>query len=740
MKAAKHVLNALLISLAAMSCPSVAVAQTAPSLNSTSVSRAAGPYTPVPQQSLAGDASHRVIVSNDLGMHCADLDTRIASILPPFNVLHAQVIARGARPALLDSSSVSVFYSASSNPNDPAQGASPIVATDGSVYKTNFWIDTGAYAAFYPPAVLSQFFPSPPIRTDIGLPVPDLVRLYLGDGKLTLRQQTMPDVTSLTLNSNNIPLAETTKPYVANAPQPFASFEGGWPLFKNFPFGYVANNVKWFAAEGIPLTPFDDVGRENPFSLMRVQAKSKSNNAILASVDTVVPVSGDINCKGCHLPAPYGNGLGTKRLSNPLIPSDDPMYGHTINWVSEEWAADVNTLRAHDLMHGTSLYSGYDHNTGAATHPVVCQSCHYTPALDLAQAGPQQAGGLTQTMHQSMSRVMHNGHGNLKDKASGLPLFPTMPAPNSSLRANSGPNPINAFTQATLGASCYQCHPGERSQCLRGAMFSEAGAVCQDCHGQMKQIGDDFSRNLPTGSFILASDYFKNPATPRVPWAHEPTCGSCHTGDAVSNMASSAGAIPASDHIRLLQAYLSSDPKATPILPTNMRFAEPRVSSGPAAGSPQLFRLSVDTHGGVFCEGCHGATHAEWPVHNAAANDNVEAVQLQGHAGKIVECGVCHTGTLGATLSGPHGMHPVGNDGNSARWADGHGDFAEGSGGVAACKSCHGAKGEGTPLAKVAVDRPNLPCEGGSSCRGERITLTAGTLVSCGLCHRNPVH
>jgi hypothetical protein len=37
----------------------------------------------------------------------------------------------------------------------------------------------------------------------------------------------------------------------------------------------------------------------------------------------------------------------------------------------------------------------------------------------------------------------------------------------------------------------------------------------------------------------------------------------------------------------------------------------------------------------VVCEGCHGSTHAEWPVRNANANNNVTATELQGHTGKI---------------------------------------------------------------------------------------------------------
>ena len=55
-----------------------------------------------------------------------------------------------------------------------------------------------------------------------------------------------------------------------------------------------------------------------------------------------------------------------------------------------------------------------------------------------------------------------------------------MPPPNDPRRASTGGG-INAFTQATLEATCYQCHPGKRTQCLRGVMFSKAGAVCQDC-------------------------------------------------------------------------------------------------------------------------------------------------------------------------------------------------------------------------------------------------------------------
>ena len=92
--------------------------------------------------------THVVLGANDLGMHCADQDDSIFSVLPPFNVLHAQVIRRGGTPAILDDSEVEVTYSAASNPDDPVASDSinstsanwPVGDVGGlQVYKGNFW-------------------------------------------------------------------------------------------------------------------------------------------------------------------------------------------------------------------------------------------------------------------------------------------------------------------------------------------------------------------------------------------------------------------------------------------------------------------------------------------------------------------------------------------------------------------------------------------------------------------------
>ena len=76
-------------------------------------------------------------------------------------------------------------------------------------------------------------------------------------------------------------------------------------------------------------------------------------------------------------------------------------------------------------------------------------------------------------------------------------------------------------------------------------MFN-GGMLCSDCHGNMEQVGNDFSVGVSPSNpsaFKLNLGNFYDPASaqPRVPWAHEPGCGSCHTGDAVSNLAGTTG-------------------------------------------------------------------------------------------------------------------------------------------------------------------------------------------------------
>ena len=537
------------------------------------------------------NATHQVLAFNDLGMHCADLDYSTFVILPPYNVIHSQVIARGDRPRLLDETQVAVSYrgvaDASGSINTTSQNQA------GAVDKSNFWDTNPKTGNSY---VFDLFGLDPP--PDEGLAF----------------EQAMPGI----LN-----------PYSANDPQPFNHFDAG---------------KRWFAADGVPILPIDDAGQLNAYPLMRVSASLPSGETV-ANLDVVLPVASEADCQNCHALGEIGASDSNPNYEFPDDPNDP-------NSVLQ--AAKHNILALHDVLHNTRLMN--------AT-PVLCASCHYSAALDLAGSGPSG----TQLGRPRMSEVMHGHHGRLRDSTGAL-LFPA---------------------DGTLEETCYQCHPGKVTKCLRGAMGG-AGIDCVDCHGSMLAVG--------------RSD--------REPWLDEPRCESCHTGDAIDNLGS----------IRLPVAWDDSIDIATPRIARNKRFAE---------NADTLYRNSLG-HGGVACEGCHGSTHAIWPNALPNANDNVAANQLQGHSGSISECAVCHT-SLPLTLNGPHGMHNV----NSRAWNLGHEDFYRSN--PNACRACHGQNLEGTVLSVTAADRVYLrddeeEDEGG----GQTISVAKGTPVSCTLCHERP--
>ncbi len=57
-------------------------------------------------------------------------------------------------------------------------------------------------------------------------------------------------------------------------------------------------------------------------------------------------------------------------------------------------------------------------------------------------------------------------------------------------------------------------------------------------------------------------------------------------------------------------------------------------------------------HGGLYCEACHNSTHAIVPT--VQPNDNIQNIALQGKAGALQKCTVCHL-TM-PTDPGPHGL------------------------------------------------------------------------------------
>jgi hypothetical protein len=245
------------------------------------------------------------------------------------------------------------------------------------------------------------------------------------------------------------------------------------------------------------------------------------------------------------------------------------------------------------------------------------------------------------------------------------------------------PATSQSLDSSTNRTACYNCHPGSVTKCLRGAMGKAVDAAgnmlmgCQSCHGKMSSVG----------------------GSARTGWLQEPACQSCHH-----------------DGKRETSAL---DMAGNPTIWTDITFAS--NSATPAPGF-NLYRFSKG-HGGLQCEACHGATHAEYP--SAHVNDNILSMDTQGHTGTISECSSCHK-TVPTTLNGgPHGMHTTGQ-----AWVSAHQNQVK-SAGSAACTYCHGTNYRGTVLSQVKMNKS-------LSAKNKTVNYTAGQAVTCYDCHNGP--
>jgi len=411
----------------------------------------------------------------------------------------------------------------------------------------------------------------------------------------------------------------------------------------------------WYEATGIPITPFDDDLNTNYFPMVRVTAIDSSGKAI-ASADTVLPVSSEINCFSCH---------GSDVSSDAAKPAK--------GWVNlapgseQDWR--MNILRLHDEKNAGANYSallikkGYTPNLEASAisgNPILCDSCHNSNAL--AIWGIVGESGVS-----NMTAAMHNRHANVS-------------LPGSSDTLNNIPT----------RESCFNCHPGKDTQCLRGAMgnpVTPAGdhlMECQSCHGDMQTVGK----------------------AAREGWFDMPTCQSCHH-----------------DGVRETVAIKADG--------TFKSWSDSRFASNPDTPAPgtSLFRFSTG-HGNVQCEACHNSTHAEYTdkpsVNGNQVNDNLQAIKTQGYAASIRECTVCHTNAPYTVNGGPHGMHSLGQT-----WVKEHHDaFNQVS--KSSCYYCHGTTSSGSPLAVIKVAKT---FDNGD---GRTKSFAANERVTCWSCHNGP--
>ena len=408
----------------------------------------------------------------------------------------------------------------------------------------------------------------------------------------------------------------------------------------------------WFEASGIPITPYDDNGNKNFYPTVKVTAKD-STGKVLATTTTVLPVSDEITCAACHASRPIGE-TGTPRTAAK------PAGGWINDTVTPENDWKKNILRLHDEKQaGNTAYQAALISKGLSAGllnsalngtPVLCAACHASNALP----------GTGVSGISAMTSAVHSKHASTVD-----------------------PTTLQTLEASTNRNSCYNCHPGSVTKCLRGAMgdavdaYGNALMSCQSCHSSMSKVGDP----------------------KRVGWLQEPNCQACHF-----NGQRTTSAVDASGNL---------------VKPADTRFA---TSPDTPAKGFSLFRFSKG-HGGMQCEACHGSTHAEYP--SSHVNDNLQSIALQGYAGTVVECTVCHSKPPLTATGGPHGLHTIG-----AAWVSAHGNIVESSG-SASCAYCHGSTYRGGPLAKVKAPRT-------FSVEGRTKIYAAGQVVSCYDCHNGP--
>jgi len=257
-------------------------------------------------------------------------------------------------------------------------------------------------------------------------------------------------------------------PGTNNAPQKM-EFDGG---------------LDWFYAYGIPITPYDDAGKKNPYPMMQIVARN-SGGTVIATNDIVLPVSDEMDCRACH-------ASGQQDAAKPgagWVWSANPERDFRLNILrlhDEKQFADHHDVYVSALAARGFNPQGLYRGVVADDKPVLCAVCHASEAL----------GAGSYSNIPPLTASVHMKHATVVDPDLHIMLD------NSAHRE-----------------ACYRCHPGSATKCLRGAM---GGAVasdgtmamqCQSCHGSMSNVGK----------------------LSRTGWLNEPTCQQCHSGTATSN-------------------------------------------------------------------------------------------------------------------------------------------------------------------------------------------------------------
>jgi len=224
---------------------------------------------------------------------------------------------------------------------------------------------------------------------------------------------------------------------------------------------------------------------------------------------------------------PPNVGLTGKGLSGEMDPAGDHFVAEGIPLT--EYSDSAPTTRAPYQLATVIVYDATTGQELARTRPVApvstemhCDNCHYDGGVEGIATGRVETNILTLHDEENSDEYPPGHQGLLMDRrpilcaechasnALGEPGVAGVPSLSKAIHKKHREEVPNTLE------GCYNCHPGPQTQCLRDVMSTQHGMVCTDCHGGMKQVGD-------------------NPD----PWLKEPRCdnGACHGSDYAQDQA-----------------------------------------------------------------------------------------------------------------------------------------------------------------------------------------------------------
>ncbi len=167
-------------------------------------------------------------------------------------------------------------------------------------------------------------------------------------------------------------------------------------------------------------------------------------------------------------------------------------------------------------------------------------------------------------------------------------------------------------------------------------LMEQRPVLCQNCHGD-NALGIQSVAGVKNLSSAMHGHHFSATIMDITPDTNG--CYQCHPGPSTQclrdTMSQNFGLSCVDCHGNIGQVSLNTDPWLN----------EPSCDNANCHGAAYqlnnpLYRFSTG-HGGVYCEGCHGSTHAISP--SRERNDDLRFIALQGSPGPLKKCTVCHT-------------------------------------------------------------------------------------------------